>query len=76
MPRNPDELMGLPPSGLKSLSDGEYRVYCGLKFESLEKADAKMSNCISKLDKRLWYLMIAMVSTFVAAIASVVAALC
>ncbi len=76
MPRNPNDLMNLPPSELKSLSDGEYKVYCGIKFESLAKADEKMGRCISKLDRRLWYLMGAMLSTFVAAIASIVAALC
>lgn len=68
MPRNPDDLMNMQPSELKSLSSGEYRIYCGMKFETLEKADAKMSKYISKLDKRLWHflvaILIAMFSTF------------
>ncbi|GAI92036.1 unnamed protein product [marine sediment metagenome] len=69
MPRNPDDLMNMQPSELKSLSSGEYRIFCGMKFEALEKSDAKMSKHISKLDKRLWQflfaILIAMFSTFV-----------
>lgn len=56
MTRNPDYLMGLKPSELKSLSDGEFRIYCGMKFETLEKAN-------SKLEKRFWVVIITMIST-------------
>ena len=76
MPRNPDDLMNLPPSELKSLSNGEYRVYCGLKFEALEKSDKKMGRCISKLDRRLWYITAVMISTLVTVIISLAATVC
>lgn len=55
MPRNPDDLMSLQPSELKSLNDGEFRIYCGIKFESLERS-------YSKLDRRFYYLLLVMLS--------------
>ncbi len=69
MTRNPDDLMNLPPTELKSLNDGEFRIYCGMSFEALKKSDAKMSKCISKLDKRLWHFLVA----FLVAIFSILA---
>lgn len=74
MPRNPDELMSLPPSELKSLSNGEYRVYCGMKFEALEKSGQKLEKRVSKLNRRLWYFLIVMVCMLTTAIISMATA--
>lgn len=71
MPRNPDDLMNMPPSELKSLSDGEFRIFCGANFEALKKSDAKMNKCISKLDKRLWHFLVAILVAMFSILATV-----
>lgn len=58
MPKTPEDLINLPPSELKSLSREEHRVYCGLKFEALEKSNKELGARISKLDRHLWYFFI------------------
>ena len=71
MPRNPDDLMNLKPTELKSLNDGEFRIYCGMRFEALKKSDAKMSKCISKLEKRLWHFLVAILVAMFSVLATV-----
>lgn len=64
MVKNPDYLMSLKPSELKSLKDGEFRIYTGLKFEAIEKS-------VRELKKIFWASIIAMFSILVAVIMSI-----